>query len=182
MARLTVHRYLEGPESMRPMELIFGYVREPPSPFATHQGVVTRLTSALYEHARRRGLGAVYVSPIDVVLDEARALVVQPDVIFIAAARQHIVRDRVWGAPDLVVEVLSPGTARRDRTQKLRWYRQYGVKECWLVDPLRRRVDVIACDARPRARRQVYAGSTPIRSRVLADLELPVGEILQDRS
>jgi Uma2 family endonuclease len=180
VARLTVHRYFEEPESSRPMELIYGVVREPPAPFLRHQGVVTRLASALNEHVRRDGLGDVYVSPVDVVLDEARALVLQPDIIFIAAARRHIARDRVWGAPDLVVEVLSPGTARRDRTRKLAWYRQYGVKECWLVDPLRRRVDVVACDV-PRSRR-VFAGSTPIRSRVLPALDLQGGEVFQSGS
>ena len=60
------------------------------------------------------GLGRVLVSPVDVVLDEKKALIVQPDIVFISRERIGIVRDRIWGAPDLVIEVLSPGTRRRD--------------------------------------------------------------------
>ena len=74
------------------------------------------------------------VAPVDVILDRERALIVQPDVLFISEERLSIVRDQVWGAPDLVVEVLSNRTARRDRREKLDWYRQYGVRECWLID------------------------------------------------
>ena len=74
------------------------------------------------------------MAPVDVVLDRDRALIVQPDVLFVSAARLSIIRDQVWGAPDLVAEVLSHSTKHRDRGEKLGWYRQYGVRECWLVD------------------------------------------------
>ncbi len=59
-----------------------------------------------------------------------------------STARLSIIRDQVWGAPDLVVEILSPGTERHDRGDKLGWYRQYGVRECWLVDPRAQGVEV----------------------------------------
>lgn len=165
MTPTTVFRYFRGDETTRPQELIYGVVREPPAPFPYHQGVVTHLTSAMHVHVREHELGSVYVSPIDVVLDEARALVLQPDIIFIAATRREIVRDRVWGAPDLVVEVLSSATARRDRTEKLGWYRQYGVRECWLVDPTDECVDVVNCTMPDEGAR--FAGAQVIRSRVL---------------
>jgi len=63
--------------------------------------------------------------------------------VFVRTARQGIIRDQIWGAPDLVAEVLSPRTARRDRTRKLGWYRRYGVGECWLVDPAAEAVEVV---------------------------------------
>jgi len=90
------------------------------------------------------------IAPVDVILDRERALVLQPDVLFVATERLGIIRDQVW-APDLVVEGPSPGTERRDRAQKLEWFRQYGVRECWLVDPRQELVTVVDLTARFRA-------------------------------
>jgi Uma2 family endonuclease len=93
---------------------------------------VLKTARILADCADRHGDQAL-VSPIDVVL--ADHSVVQPDVIYVRAARSSIIRDRVEGAPDLVVEVLSPGTARRDLGEKLRLYAEAGVAEYWIVDP-----------------------------------------------
>jgi hypothetical protein len=106
---IDVDDYLSGREEMRRRELVWGVVREPSAPRYGHQAVVTSLAVLLSQHVRNRALGEVCVSPADVVLDREQALIVQPDVFFIAAARMDIVRDQVWGAPDLVVEVASPG-------------------------------------------------------------------------
>ena len=175
MDPLTVREYFTHPETLRRMELVYGVVREPPSPRFGHQSIVTRLTVLLDTHVRERALGRVCVSPIDVVLDEPAALVVQPDIIFVAQARLGIVRDRVWGAPDLVVEVLSRGTETRDRTTKVNWYRQYGVKECWLVDPRRHSLEVEALDA--NGRHSYFMRSMVARSVVLPQWDIPTAEI-----
>lgn len=140
---MTADEYLTGPECHQRRELVRGIVREPPAPFFCHQAVVGRVFALLDAHVRAGGLGVVCVSPADVVLDEANALVVQPDVFFISNERRHIIRDQVWGAPDLAVEVTSPGTRRYDATAKLDIYRQYGVREYWLVDPATRVVTVV---------------------------------------
>ena len=109
--------------------------------------------SALLDiHVRAHRLGHICVSPIDVVLDELKALVVQPDVLCVSSERMAMVRQRVFGAPDLTIEVLSFGTAFRDRTEKLAWYRDYGVRECWLVDPVRVNVEVFPFEARADVR------------------------------
>jgi hypothetical protein len=79
----------------------------------------------------------------------------------------HIVRNQVWGAPDIAVDVLSPSTARRDRTVKLGWYRQYGVGECWLVDAHQRVIEVVDSRAPDEAAPARCAGLHPLRSRVL---------------
>ena len=173
MEKLTVDEYFGQPETMRPMELVYGVVREPPSPLYGHQSIVTRLTVLLATHVEERGLGRVCVSPMDVVLDEPAALVVQPDIIFVATERLDIIRDRIWGPPDLVVEVLSPRTAVRDRTMKLEWYRQYGVRECWLVDPGRRLVLVVNLKLRGRSAFHHCRGDDPIRSTVLPEFHRP---------
>jgi Uma2 family endonuclease len=126
--------YLSGAEDLRQRELLWGVVREPPSPFAPHQRVTTRVAALLDRHVREHDLGTVLVAPMDVVLDHPNALVLQPDVMFISHARAGIIRDFVWGAPDMVVEISSPSTARYDRIEKVNWYRAYGVRECWIVD------------------------------------------------
>ena len=165
--RLTVSEYLDGDESLRPTELAFGFLREPPAPGYWHQAIVTRLTARLYEHVDARRLGMVCVSPIDVVLDRERALVVQPDVIFVAHDRLHIVDRCVWGAPDLVLEVLSTNTARRDRTTKVGWYDAYGVRECWLLNPASASVQILHFGPNRRCRR--FTGDDRLESSVLPE-------------
>lgn len=163
---LTVEQYLRMPESLSPTELVWGVVRESPVPTYGHQDSVTRLAAMVYGHVWEHGLGKVCVSPVDVVLDREKALVVQPDIIFVAAPRLDIIGSRVWGAPDLVVEVLSAGTARRDRTTKTNWCREYGVRECWLVDAGKRTVEVVRFDVLPDER-CLFEGDTQIVSHVL---------------
>ena len=173
---LTTGDYLSGPEDLRRRELVWGIVREPPAPRFGHQSIVTRITVLLDQHVRAGRLGVVVVSPIDVVLDEANALVVQPDAIFVAHDRVHIIRDQVWGAPDLVVEVASRGTATLYSTTKLEWYRAYGVRECWLVEPRRQRVTVVdlGCGARTDNR---FTDKQAVKSTVLPDLTLEAREL-----
>jgi Uma2 family endonuclease len=171
--RQTVERYLSGPEQLRRAELVWGVVREPPAPRYGHQSVVTRATVLLDLHVRSRELGRVCVSPVDVVLDERKALVLQPDLIFVSSARADIIRDQVWGAPDLVVEVLSSATRRRDRTDKLRWYRRYGVREYWLIDPVAKMVTVIGFPATGRPRRRSFSAGARIWSAILPDFDAP---------
>lgn len=171
---LSVVEYFDLAETTRPMELVYGVVREPPMPAFGHQLISARLTALLYDHVEQFRLGQV-TSPVDVVLDAQAALVVQPDIVFISHDRRPIVRERVWGAPDLVVEILSPRTARRDRTIKLSWYRQYGVRECWLVDPAGQTIEVVDLPSTTPARR--FTGADPIRSYVLPRWTVSVDRI-----
>lgn len=154
--RESVGQFLTGPESLNRKELIWGIVREPPAPFCDHQSLVTRVLVLLAMHVSAARLGKVLVSPVDVVLDEQKALVLQPDVVFISNERRHIIKDRIWGAPDLTVEVLSPGTRRRDCRDKRRWYREYGVREYWMVDALSESIEVLSFSKPGRTRRRVF--------------------------
>jgi Uma2 family endonuclease len=106
--------------------------------------------------------------------------VLQPDVMFISQARAEIIRDFVRGAPDLVVEVASPGTARYDRDHKVRWYRACGVRECWLVDSQRQAVRVL--DLASHADGVEFRGATVVRSTVLLLLAYAAEELLADAS
>ena len=176
--RLTLDEFLAAPEANRRCELAFGIVREPPAPNWDHQYVIGRLFARLDAHVTRFKLGKVGLSPLDVVLDPAQSLLVQPDLFFIAAERCAIIRDRIWGPPDLVVEVLSPDSRRYDRDQKRAWYEQYGVREQWLVDSRGGFIDV--CDLIDAPADLIrYAGTQLLRSRVLPRLRLRVSSVLE---
>lgn len=121
-------------------ELIYGSLFVSPSPSPLHQTLLLILSYALRESSRQAG-GRVLVAPLDVFLSDHS--VVQPDILYFCAERRGSVRRRVEEAPDLVVEILSPGTARRDRGEKLRLYAEAGVREYWLVDPEGRQIEFL---------------------------------------
>ena len=169
--RFTIEEYLGLPETNRPQELAYGFLREPPSPFGPHQLVVGRLYSRLEQHVRWRNLGYVVLSPMDVILDREKALVVQPDLLFLSTARREIFTSQIWGAPDLTIEVLSTTRRHHDRVVKVQWYREYGVRECWVVDPDAREIEVLDLTAPERAS-SVFSGRQAVRSLVLPHLRL----------
>ena len=169
-SRVTLRTYLDGEESTRPIELAYGVVREPPAPSWAHQIVVGRIHVKLADHVQRFELGRVVASPIDVVLNEQPPLVVQPDVVFVTNDRLNICRERVWGPPDLVVEVLSGPTRRHDSTVKVEWYRMYGVRECWLVDPVSLEIAILGVEVGGEP--CVFRDRELIRSTVLPRIRL----------
>jgi Uma2 family endonuclease len=119
-------------------ELLCGNLVPVPSPSPWHQTAVC----FLWRHLQRiasRARGRAYAAPLDVIL--ADHTVVQPDVIYVSAGRAGILQDRILGAPDLLIEVLSPGTMRRDTGVKMSLYAQLGVPEYWIVDPSARLVE-----------------------------------------
>jgi Uma2 family endonuclease len=137
------------------------------------------LSLALFEHVQGRRLGEVLVSPMDVIFDVDKALVVQPDLLFVSNERRHIVAARIYGAPDLVVEVLSPNPRIGELRERLDWFAQYGVKECWLVHQLQRWVEVLNFDAGKVVARTSFHERAPVRSRVLPDFDRTLSSILR---
>ncbi len=167
--------YEAWPEEER-CELLFGRLYKSPSPSPRHQLAVLLLWRRLHELARATG-GLALAAPIDVVLAEHS--VVQPDVVYVSAPRLGIVGDqRIQGPPDLVVEVLSPGSARRDRDEKLLLYGEAGVREYWLVDPAERQIEILVAD-RGEFRVQVPVGGD-YRSRVTPELRLDLFDFWQE--
>ena len=141
----TYDDYRSLPESMSPRyELLQGDLLMVPSRSYRHQRVSSNLYDALKAHVSSRALGQVLFAPFDVVLGEGGArVVVQPDLLFVAQERENILlEDGAHGPPDLVVEVLSPGTRERDLGYKATLYARYGVREYWLVDPDEKSVEV----------------------------------------
>jgi Uma2 family endonuclease len=112
----------------------------------------------------------VWIAPLDVILDAPQALVVQPDLFYISNFRHHIVTDRIWGAPDLVVEVMSPHPRIGTLDDRIRRFAQYGVRECWLIHQLTRQIEVIGLQG--IGHRRTFTGVEPIESEVLRDFRI----------
>ena len=131
--KLTYADYLKTPDDER-YELLNGKLAMAAAPLLYHQYILRKLLNKMSDYIDERIFGELYSSPADVVLSDRD--VVKPDILFVSNERSHILtRENVRGAPDLVVEILSPATAERDRTVKLDLYALHGVKEYWIVDP-----------------------------------------------
>jgi Uma2 family endonuclease len=139
--RYTYEDYRQLPEGA-PYELIRGHLVMSPSPTVQHQRLVRRVSRALDDHVQRSDAGGeVLFAPMDVHLSDAT--VVQPDVLYVSAARaDRIGEQEITGAPDLVVEVVSPSTSHRDVFDKKRLYEANEVREYWIVDPDSETVEV----------------------------------------
>ncbi len=138
-------------------EVLEGDLLQMPAPETSHQTASRDLGTSLWAHVRERNLGEVFWAPIDVVL--SKHTVLQPDVLFVSTEHADRIRRRgVFGAPDLVIEILSPSTALKDRNRKRELYEKHGVPELWLVDPAHRIIEVFG-RAETRERYALISGA-----------------------
>ncbi len=175
--KFTYEDYKSLPESeVKRYELVGGELEMVPAPDWFHQSILRALFKLLDQYVEERGLGEVRFAPLDVVLSEED--VVQPDLLYIARERLGLVREgAVQGAPDLIVEILSPATAQRDRTYKRTLYARHGVKEYWLVDPDSQTVEVLTLGARGYRRAGLYQREATLESPLLPGLQIPLDQI-----
>jgi Uma2 family endonuclease len=160
----------------RRYEVIGGKLLLTPSPRTWHQRVSLNLTIALVEHVREHDLGEVLEAPCDVVLSETD--VVQPDILFIRKDRLDIIGEKfVSAAPDLLVEILSPGTKTRDRKLKFRLYARFGVRELWIVDAPERSVEVYVNAGGRFQLGERYSFRETLRSKILPRLRILLASI-----
>ena len=117
-------------------EIINGSIQMSPAPTPSHQSIVRELAYAILNYIKQHKKNDhIFFAPCDVFLDE-QLNAVQPDIIFISAARESIIRDEaIHGVPDLIVEVLSPGNSNHDLVTKRDLYQKFGVQEYWVVTP-----------------------------------------------
>ena len=141
--KFTYEDYRNTPDDVR-YELHGGELITVPAPNMTHQGISTILLRLIDTLVYLKKLGKVYHAPTDVVFSDNE--VVQPDLVFVSNERSHILTENnIRGAPDLIIEILSPSTAGRDRTFKRTLYERHGVKEYWMVDASARNITVLSC-------------------------------------
>ncbi len=152
---------LRMPDDGNRYEVIGGRLYMTPAPVTRHQRVLARLWSALFRILVDSGRGEAFCAPL-LVQFPGTGDRVQPDLLFISGERRAIIGEKqVTGAPDLVVEILSPSTAHRDRGIKLDLYARHGVRQYWIADPDEDVVDVRRFADEPGDER--FSGKLPVR-------------------
>ena len=175
--RWTYADYAALPDDGNRYEIIAGVLYTTPAPGAGHQSVSARLVTFLVTHVEFAGLGRVFAAPVDVEL--APDTVVQPDIVVILSANlDRITPSRIIGAPDLVVEILSPGTAGYDRREQQDAYARAGVGEYWIVDPGAQTVELLTLEQGGYRSHGVFRGQARLPSSVVT-LPVPIERFFQ---
>jgi Uma2 family endonuclease len=171
----TYDDYLKLPEGA-PYQLIGGRLIMTPAPSTYHQDISLKLSVKLAGFVMEEKLGKVFHAPIDVYFEETETY--QPDIIFISRERLNIIEEeRIKGAPDLVVEILSPRTAYYDLKKKFKVYERHGVREYWIVDPQDRSIAVYENREGEFILAREVAGKGMVESKILPGFHLEVETI-----
>jgi Uma2 family endonuclease len=173
---LTYEDYVELPDDGKQYEILDGELFVSPAPVPKHQAVSRNLLLILGSFVRDRQLGTIFNAPIDLIL--AQTTIAQPDLLFIRAGRESIVTDRaVEGPPDLVVEILSPSSNRKDRTIKASLYARLGIPWYWIVDPSERRMEIYELEGDAYRRVSAEAASAIVTSPLFPGLEIRLADL-----
>lgn len=175
----TYEDYLRLPDDGRRYEIIEGVLYVANAPAYDHQYAVNELHGELRAFVKERQLGVVLTAPFEVHLPDI-ARPVQPDILFIAADHQPEAGAQGFeGAPDLIVEVLSPSSIRLDNHIKFGAYEQAGVREYWIADPKTQSITIhiLPEGGQEYALHGQFGPADTLTSKVLAGLELPVASL-----
>ena len=176
--KFTVKDFMSLPGDKR-YQLLDGEMILAPSPTNRHQTIAVNLVMELNQFIRQRNLGRLWFAPLDVVLSDHD--VAQPDILFVSNERSSIITDaNIQGAPDLVVEILSPGTVDFDRGYKLALYGRHGVREYWLVDPDSETVEVLTLGDEGLAPTVTYGRGEKLVSPLLEGMSLELEQIFSE--
>jgi|SRR5437773_10129716 len=175
-AKLTYADYVGLPDDGRRYEILDGELEVSPAPAPRHQRVLLNLLRIVDRHVEGRELGHVYVAPIDVIL--APTTIVQPDFVFVAAARESIVTERaIEGPPDLAVEILSPWSDRRDRVAKAALYARHGIRHYWIADPGARALETYEAEGAEYRLVATHEGAARACTMLFPGLEIDLGRV-----
>jgi Uma2 family endonuclease len=157
-------------------ELIGGKLILVPAPRTIHQRIKGRIFRVVADFVDKNSLGEVLDAPTDVVLTEKDKP--QPDILFVLKERLNIITEaNVQGAPDLVIEILSPSTGKWDRVEKSRLYYKHGVKEYWIVDPDSKVIEAFIPGEKNWNLFQAYNAEETLTSPLLSGLEIQLMDI-----
>ncbi len=175
--KMTAKDFLALPETNLPHELINGEEIMSPSPTPKHQMLAGQLFIVL---KRLAPAGQIFFAPLDLYLDDEN--IVQPDLLWIAPANTRISVGAKYlrGAPDLIVEIVFPGTARRDKKDKFRLYEKFAVREYWIADPEEKLLEIWQQQDGRFVRVDIAGPGDGCKSPLLG--EVPISEIFPEQS
>lgn len=175
--RYTYKDYEKLPEGA-PYQLIGGELIMTPSPVPYHQIVSRNIGFELLKFNEQKNLGEIFFAPMDVFLSETETY--QPDIIFISKDRFHIIGEKkIEGAPDLLIEILSPVTAYYDLRHKKSVYESSGVKEYWIVDPIEKSVEIYENVQGTYKTYSEAKGAGTVRSKLLEGFTLSLEKVFR---
>jgi Uma2 family endonuclease len=174
----TYDDYSRLPDNGFRYEVIEGELFMSPAPTIQHQRILFALIHQLANHLEQRKIkGEALAAPVDVNLPGV-ASPVQPDLLYVSEGRLHFIKEQtIEGAPDLIIEILSPSTAQYDRQTKFQAYARAGVREYWLVDPEQCLIEIYVLRGHAYALLGSFGPSDTIRSEVLPEFSLLVSDI-----
>jgi Uma2 family endonuclease len=171
----TYADYAALPEDGKRYEIIEGVLYMPPSPNFSHQGANILFAHYLVVHVKLAGLGWVLAAPFDVELSPGN--VVQPDILVVLKANEERIKPgKLVGAPDLVVEIASPGTASYDRREKQDAYASAGVPEYWIADPAAKTIEVLVLEQGAYKQKGVFEDQNLLQSQIIPELPVKVAQ------
>ncbi|MFB3924131.1 MAG: Uma2 family endonuclease [Terriglobia bacterium] len=165
------------PDDGKRREIIDGDLYVTPSPRFSHQAISAKLFRAFDRYLDQHPIGDSYFAPLDVILSDLDVL--EPDLLFVLNEHRQILQDWVRGAPDLVVEILSPTSAAIDRGPKLKAYARHGVTEYWIVDPEKGAVEIYRLTPEGYQLSRSYSEKETLSSLMLPGFELPVASLFK---
>jgi Uma2 family endonuclease len=177
--KMTVKEFCELPEGPPYFQLIDGDLYMSPSPRRYHQRISMHLIGVLFGFIEEHDLGELYAAPSDVTF--ADDVVLNPDLYFVSRERAHILTEQgATGAPDLVIEILSPSTAKLDVGRKREIYAESGVREMWIVAPETRTVEIYRFAENREHPIAVLSTGEALTSPILPGLALPIADVFKD--
>lgn len=173
---LSYEDYVLLPNDRNRYEILEGELTVTPAPSTKHQTASGNLFVLLAHYIKQRDLGKLFYAPIDLILESTSVL--QPDLLFVSKDRQHIITERaIEGVPDLVIEILSPGTSRTDRVTKAQIYARYRVPAYWIVDPEQEVIEIYLPEADGYRLAATLQGATPTIAPPFTELEIVARDV-----
>lgn len=173
---LTYEDYVLLPNDRNRYEILEGELSVTPAPSTKHQTASGNLFILLAQYIKERDLGKLFYAPIDLILESTSVL--QPDLLFVSKARQRIITEKaIEGAPDLVIEILSPATGRTDRITKAQIYARHTVPAYWIVDPEQEVIEIYLLEVDGYRLAATLQGETPMFAPPFKELKIAARDV-----